>query len=115
MSLLSVSGLAFRHSSQSDLLFNNVGFVINRRDRIGLIGPNGSGKSTLLRLLTGEIQTSIGEIAARSALSIGYVPQQSAAPSDEKLESYLLDSIPQLAELRREMRRLESSLEDGSN
>lgn len=32
-------------------LFQNVSFVVNDGDRIGLIGPNGSGKSTLLQIL----------------------------------------------------------------
>jgi ABC-type molybdenum transport system ATPase subunit/photorepair protein PhrA len=33
-------------------VLSDISFVVNARDRIGIVGPNGVGKSTLLRLLT---------------------------------------------------------------
>ncbi len=40
-------------------LFENISFIVNEGDRIGLIGPNGSGKSTLLQILEGRVQPAI--------------------------------------------------------
>ena len=37
----------------SEVVLENVSFVVNPGERAGLIGPNGSGKSTLLRIIAG--------------------------------------------------------------
>jgi ATP-binding cassette, subfamily F, member 3 len=109
---LTVSNLAYRHLTQPDLLFQDVSFVINRRDRTGLAGPNGAGKTTLLRILTGELEPTSGTIARRHQLRIGYVPQESSAPKQERLEEYVLTANAGLGELHREMRELEDRLDD---
>jgi branched-chain amino acid transport system ATP-binding protein len=41
---------------------NDVGFVVQRGELLGVIGPNGAGKSTLLSLISGAQQVSEGEI-----------------------------------------------------
>ncbi|MBK9285922.1 MAG: ABC-F family ATP-binding cassette domain-containing protein [Sphingobacteriaceae bacterium] len=56
-------------------LFDNISFLINPKDRIGLAGKNGAGKSTLLKLLAGEQNPSKGEIAVPRECKIGYLPQ----------------------------------------
>ncbi|WP_300343113.1 ATP-binding cassette domain-containing protein [Nesterenkonia sp.] len=43
-----------------------VSFVVNRGETVGVIGTNGSGKSTLMKLLTGKIRPSSGEVYATS-------------------------------------------------
>ena len=58
-------------------LFENISFVVNEGDRIGLIGPNGSGKSTLLQILEGRVKADSGEIAIRKRTKLSYVAQQS--------------------------------------
>ena len=34
-------------------LFDDVSFVVNKKDRIALVGKNGAGKSTMLKILAG--------------------------------------------------------------
>jgi len=58
------------------VLFNEIGFLINRGDRIGLVGRNGAGKSTLLKVLAGVLRPDTGEVALSSGCSIGYLPQE---------------------------------------
>ena len=43
-------------------LFDNISFLINPKDRIGLVGRNGAGKTTLLRLIMGEQQPTSGAV-----------------------------------------------------
>lgn len=57
-------------------LFNNIGFMINKGDRIGLVGKNGAGKSTLLKIINKQISPSSGSISMPNDLKIGYLPQQ---------------------------------------
>lgn len=56
-------------------LFDNVSFLINPKDRIGLAGKNGAGKSTMLKLLAGLQSPTKGDISRPKECKIGYLPQ----------------------------------------
>ena len=56
-------------------LFENVSFVINKKDRIALVGKNGAGKSTLLKILAGLQHPTEGVVAVQKGVTIGYLPQ----------------------------------------
>ncbi|MBO5895312.1 MAG: ABC-F family ATP-binding cassette domain-containing protein [Alistipes sp.] len=57
-------------------LFDSISFMINPKDRIGLVGKNGAGKTTLLRVITGEQQPTEGAVSINGECMIGYLPQQ---------------------------------------
>ncbi len=56
-------------------LFEDVSFLINPKDRIGLIGKNGAGKSTLLKIVSGLMEPSSGLVTKPKDFKIGYLPQ----------------------------------------
>ncbi|MBS1646757.1 MAG: ABC-F family ATP-binding cassette domain-containing protein [Bacteroidetes bacterium] len=56
-------------------LFDNVSFLVNPKDRIGLAGKNGAGKSTMLKLIAGIDNPTKGEISKPKDFKIGYLPQ----------------------------------------
>ncbi len=56
-------------------IFNNISFIINKLDRIGLVGKNGAGKSTMLKALAKEQSLDKGSISFPSGLTVGYLPQ----------------------------------------
>lgn len=71
--MISVNGVTVSFGGYN--LFDNISFLINAKDRIGLAGKNGAGKSTLLKILAGEQNASKGEIAMPKSCTLGYLPQ----------------------------------------
>ncbi len=71
--MISVNGITVSFGGFT--LFENVSFLVNSRDRIGLAGKNGSGKSTMLRLITGLQTPSAGSISKPNGITIAYLPQ----------------------------------------
>lgn len=57
-------------------LFKQVSFIVNSRDRIGLVGKNGAGKSTLLKIFAGFQAPTTGTVSLPNEIKIGYLPQQ---------------------------------------
>ncbi len=57
-------------------LFKDISFLINPKDRIGLIGKNGAGKTTLLKVIKGIDSPTSGKIGIPKNTTIGYLPQQ---------------------------------------
>lgn len=57
-------------------LFDNISFVVNKKDRIALVGKNGAGKTTMLKIFAGMQQATHGNIFSPKDLTIGYLPQQ---------------------------------------
>ena len=65
------------------VLFDDVSFVVNQKERIALAGKNGAGKSTMLKILAGLQSPSSGTVNVPKGISIGYLPQQMVL-SDER-------------------------------
>ena len=59
----------------SEVILEDVSFVVNSGERVGLIGPNGSGKSTLLRIVAGVEQADTGSVIFGSGASAAWLPQ----------------------------------------
>ena len=56
-------------------IFNEISFIINKQDRIGLVGRNGAGKSTMLKTLAGLQVLDSGTVSKPMGLTVGYLPQ----------------------------------------
>jgi ATP-binding cassette subfamily F protein 3 len=57
------------------VLFEDAGFKINSRERIGLVGRNGHGKTTLFKMIIGVEEPDDGKIIIPKHYRIGYVQQ----------------------------------------
>lgn len=57
-------------------LFDDVSFVVNKKERIALTGKNGAGKSTLLKIFAGLQSPTSGTVSIPKELTVGYLPQQ---------------------------------------
>ncbi len=58
------------------LLFDDISFVVEERQRIGLIARNGKGKSTLLKIIAGDEGCDNGKITLRNDIRVGYLEQE---------------------------------------
>ncbi len=72
--MISINNLSVEFSSQ--LLFDNINYVINPKDKIALVGKNGAGKSTMLKIIAGLQKPTGGSVAVPTDITIGYLPQQ---------------------------------------
>ncbi len=63
-----------KHFGSQDL-FDNVGFQLGQRERVGLVGRNGSGKSTLFKLILKELSPDSGEIVIPKGYRLGALEQ----------------------------------------
>ncbi|WP_418982910.1 ribosomal protection-like ABC-F family protein [Alistipes sp.] len=87
-------------------LFNNISFLINPRDRIGLVGRNGAGKTTLLRIITGEQQPTSGVVTMNGECTIGYLPQTMRVADTTTLVEETAKAFSEVLRLEAEIERL---------
>ncbi|MCK5407563.1 MAG: ATP-binding cassette domain-containing protein, partial [Candidatus Krumholzibacteria bacterium] len=71
--MIKISNLTKSFGDQ--LLFKDMAFDVNRRERIGLVGRNGHGKTTLFRMILGEVEPDSGNIAIPKRYTIGHLDQ----------------------------------------
>lgn len=75
--MISCSGISLRYGSRK--LFSNVNITFSPGNCYGLIGANGSGKSTFLKILSGEVDSTSGEVAVSSGKRIAVLKQDQFA------------------------------------
>ncbi|MBO5893368.1 MAG: ABC-F family ATP-binding cassette domain-containing protein [Alistipes sp.] len=91
-------------------LFDGISFLINEKDRIGLVGKNGAGKTTLLRIITGEQQPTEGAVTINGECSIGYLPQQMRVADTTTLKAETEKAFDEVLRLEAEIERLTSEI-----
>lgn len=72
--MVSINNLSVEFSAKA--LFDNISYVINRKDKIALVGKNGAGKSTMLKIIAGLQRPTSGSVSIPQDITIGYLPQQ---------------------------------------
>ena len=87
-------------------LFDNISFLINPKDRIGLVGKNGAGKTTLLRLIIGDQQPTSGAVTKNADCTVGYLPQQMKVADTTTLVEETAKAFDEVLRLEAEIERL---------
>jgi ATP-binding cassette, subfamily F, member 3 len=70
---ISVSGALVQFGATT--LFRDLTFTAAKGDRWGIIGRNGTGKTTLFRLITGEMQPTLGSVTRQPGLRVSLLEQ----------------------------------------
>lgn len=91
-------------------LFDDISFMINEKDRIGLVGKNGAGKTTLLRIITGEQQPSEGAVTLNGECTIGYLPQQMRVADTTTLKAETEKAFDEVLHLEAEINKFTAEI-----
>lgn len=103
--MISVSGLAVGFSG--NYLFEDISFLINRTDKIGLTGRNGAGKSTLMKILGGAQRADEGTVSVPRECRIGYLPQDLKSDSKETILNETRKAFAEVLQLRSDLDQIQ--------
>ncbi len=91
-------------------VLQDISFVINAADRVGIVGPNGVGKSTLLKLLVGHEEIDRGSIRYGPSSEFGYLPQTTPEFYGHTIQDLIKESVGNLRQLEERMHQLEAAM-----
>ncbi|HEX5763041.1 MAG TPA: ABC-F family ATP-binding cassette domain-containing protein [Solirubrobacterales bacterium] len=96
------------------LLFADVSFKLERRERMTLSGRNGAGKSTLLRVLAGERSPDGGSVSVQKGGRLALHDQRPPRHTEASLGEYVFGGRAEMLAAEAELERLEAAMADGS-
>ena len=91
-------------------LFRDISFLVNSRDKIGLVGRNGAGKTTLLKVFIGLQQPDEGKVIVPPAIRLGYLPQQMVVIDDKSLFDEAGSAFDEILVLEQEIKKLNEEI-----
>jgi len=103
--MLQVSNLSKTYGD--DVILENVSFVVNPADRVGLVGPNGCGKTTLLRIIVGREKPDQGSVRLSPAhVTAGYLAQSLEFEMGATVGDVMRQAVEGLREAERQVEAL---------
>lgn len=113
--MIQVTNLSLQFGGRK--LFDDVNLKFTKGNCYGIIGANGAGKSTFLKLLTGELQSTTGEVFITPNERVSVLKQDQEAYNDFTVLDTVLSGHKRLMEIIKEKEILYSkpdfSEEDG--
>ena len=113
--MLQVSNVSLKFDKRT--LFSDVNLKFTNGNCYGIIGANGAGKSTFLKLLTGEIDTTTGDITVSKGERISILKQDHYEFDDMRVLDVVIMGNDRLYKIMKEKEELyshtEFSEEDG--
>lgn len=106
--MISVEGLTVEFGGFT--LFDDVSFVVNKKDRIALVGKNGAGKSTMLKIFAGLQSPTSGTVSVPKEVTIGYLPQQMQLADSRTVRQEAECAFEHIHEMEQEIERLNGQL-----
>ena len=91
-------------------LFDGISFLVNPKERIGLVGKNGAGKTTILKLIAGLQQPTSGAVTKTADCTIGYLPQQMQVADTTTLIAETAKAFEEVLAIEAEIERLTAEI-----
>ncbi len=98
--MLKTVNLGLQYGSR--VLFKDVNISFNKGNCYGIIGANGAGKSTFLKLLSGDIESTTGEVLMDKNERMSILKQDQNAYNDETAIQTVLMGHKRLMEIQKE-------------
>ncbi len=92
------------------VLFEDLSFTVQPKERIAFAGHNGAGKSTLMKCVAGVIDPSAGKITHPKGFRIGYLPQEGIHVSGRSLWQETMSAFGETLGLQEKIDRLSAEL-----
>jgi ATP-binding cassette subfamily F protein 3 len=108
--MLSVADITVGFGART--LFEGVSFIVNPRDRIGLVGSNGAGKSTLLKIISGQTDPDKGDIALARHTTVGYLPQDGITFAGKTIYEEVYSGVGDISALKEEIDDVQREMEE---
>lgn len=108
--MISINNLTVEFSAKS--LFDNINYVINKKDKIALVGKNGAGKSTMLKIIAGLQRPTSGTVAIPQDVTIGYLPQQMKLSDTTTVLEEVSQAFSHLDKMHAELDKMTKELQD---
>jgi len=107
--MISINGLSIQFGGR--YLFRNISFLINPKDKIGLVGKNGAGKTTLLKIIMNQQPYDEGTITVHKGIRLGYLPQQMSVSDHKTLIAEANEAFNEINKLDEEINMLAQLIE----
>src|SRR6266852_6350716 len=91
-------------------VLDDISFVINSGDRVGIVGSNGVGKTTLLSILVGQETVDAGSFSFAPSTETGHLPQTTPEFYGRTMQDLIYESLGNLRQLEERMHALESAM-----
>ena len=111
--MISVQNLSVQFGGEP--LFDHISFIINEKDRIGLVGRNGAGKSTLLRIIDNRQKPDEGSVVIPEGCTIGYLEQEMILKSDRTVYGEAKSAFREVESLLGKIDKMEQELKEGTD
>lgn len=102
--MITVSNLSLNFSGEP--LFSDVNLKFTEGNCYGVIGANGAGKSTFLRILSGELDSTTGEVSVKPGIRMSVLRQDHFAFDDFTVLDTIIQGNARLYEIMKEKEAL---------
>ena len=107
--MIQVSNVSLKFGKRT--LFEDVNIKFTNGNCYGLIGANGSGKSTFLKLLSGELETTTGEITITKGERLSFLKQDHYQYGDKRVIDVVIMGNSKLYEIMEEKDKMYNQTE----
>ena len=107
--MISTSNLSVQFGGRK--LFDEVDIKFTPGNCYGIIGPNGAGKSTFLKILTGEAESTSGEVIIDKNKRLSFLKQDHFAYEDEQVLNVVMMGHTKLYDIMMKKNELYSKIE----